>query len=232
MSAPPQHAADARLGSWLASACERESAREAVRELVERFAADAGVDHFLIVLAQGGLGRLAWRWSATEGAQPGAPDSSTAPLVGSEALRAMQAGKPVPFAGDGARDPWLADIHARAGATAPLPGGAGAVGAYLEAAREDDDIRLAARLARYARLLWPLLCRESVESGSAPAMRAPGSPLNWAHEINNALSAIVLHADLALSMQKSRAGDPIAGLLEQICAESIRCANIVRQHAS
>lgn len=239
MSAPP-HVAAPRFGSWLASACGRENAHEAVRELIERFAADAGVDCFQIVLAQAGRGRLAWRWSAADGARPGL-SASPAPLSGSATERAMEAGQPVPFAAaDGARDgvqnrdPWLADADVQAGFTAPLPGGAGSVGAYLCAplARQ-QAARLHARLPHYAALLWPLLCRERVESAGA---RADGgmpvnAALNWAHEINNALSAIVLHADLALSMQKSRAGDPIAGLLEQICAESIRCANIVRQHA-
>lgn len=228
MSATPQ-AADARLGSWLVSACERENAHEAVRELIERFAADVGVDHFHIVLAHAGQGRLAWHWSADGGARPGPPTSS-APLAGSETLRALQAGAPVSFSGDGARDPWLAATSVRAGFTVPLPGGAGSLGAYVDAPRALET-RLPVRLAQYARLLWPLLCREAVENTGDPAARGLDLPLNWAHEINNALSAIVLHADLALSMQKSRAGDPIAGLLEQICAESIRCANIVRQHA-
>lgn len=238
MNAPP-HAAGPRFGSWLASACGRDNAREAVRELIERFAADAGVDCFQIVLAHGGGGRLAWRWSAADGAQPGLSANPMA-LHGSATERALEAGKPVPLSGadglhDHDRDPWLADMGVRAGFTAPLPGGAGSVGAYrLAPLPPQQAARLHARLPHYAALLWPLLCRERVESADA---RADGglpanASLNWAHEINNALSAIVLHADLALSMQKSRAGDPIAGLLEQICAESIRCANIVRQHAS
>lgn len=233
MSAPP-HAAGPRFGSWLASACARENAREAVRELVEHFAADAGADCFQIVLAQAGHGRLAWRWSLADGAQPSLA-ASAVPLAGSATERAMQVGEPVPFyAPDGAHDPWLAEVDVHAGFTAPLPGSAGSVGAYLRTPpSRQQAARLCARLPHYAALLWPLLCRERVESASvrATAGMPVSASLNWAHEINNALSAIVLHADLALSMQESRAGDPIAGLLEQICAESIRCANIVRQHA-
>lgn len=230
MTAPPQ-AVDARLGSWLAEACEQATAREAVRELVQRFADDAGVDCFQIVLAQNGQGLLVWRWRAGEGAQPGVA-TELAPLAGSETARALQAGEPVPFAITGdAQDPWLAGTELHSGFTAPLPGGAGSVGAYFAQPRPRQASRLSARLMPYARLLWPLLCRECVETTGLPAARGAASPLHWAHEMNNALSAIVLHADLALSMQKSRAGDPIAALLEQICAESIRCANIVRQHA-
>ena len=230
MNAPP-HATGARLGSWLASACERENARDAVRELVGHFATDAGVECFQIVLAQAGQGRLAWRWSAADGAQPGLAAGSV-PLAGSVTERAMEAGEPVAFTPpDGARDPWLAEIDVHAGFTAPLPAGGGSVGAYLRApSSQQQTARLRSRLPHYATLLWPLLCRERVENGRAGMLT--NASLNWAHEMNNALSAIVLHADLALSMQKSRAGDPIAGLLEQICAESIRCANIVRQHAS
>ena len=229
MSAPPR-SADARLESWLASACERDNARDAVRELVQRFAADAQVERFQIVLAQAGQGCLAWCWTPSDGAQPSVA-ANAAPLAGSETERALEAGRPVPFstAAD-ARDPWLAGTHVHGGFTAPLPGGAGSVGAYVDAPRSLDT-RLSVRLTQYAKLLWPLLCRESVENGSLQATRGMEGTMNWAHEINNALSAIVLHADLALSMHKFRAGDPIATLLEQICAESIRCANIVRQRA-
>ncbi|WP_338068484.1 GAF domain-containing protein [Dyella terrae] len=207
----------------------------AVQELLDVMREHVGARLCLIVKVdpQHGEGGIHWRSPAAHGVT----DSALTGLDGTLTERALIAGGPATwFRGQIPSDPWPDSEGLQRGVVLPLVRGDnvfGSLGIYFS----DDtviDRELLDGLDRFTTLMWPLLRWDSMD-GHTQTHESAGfvaQDPQWAHQVNNVLGSIVLHADLALTLHKKQPGDRVSQLLEEICAETIRCAQVVQQYGS
>lgn len=225
---------EAQLATWMTQASEAACPHRAVQQLLDLFCEHVGADLCIIVKIDTTQGDGAIHWRSP--AATGATDSALASVAHSLTERVIVSGVPGTWKhGQTLSDPWRGDESLRHGVIAPLMRGEhvyGSLGVYFRMG-ESASHACIDQVNRIAGVIWPFLRWDSVDGHGQTVPSAPlaANRATWAHQLNNVLGTIVLHADLALSLHK-QPGDQVSHLLEQICAETIRCAQVVQQFGS